>query len=75
VVAGDFKTFDQRKGGGSYQAAHDPRIHFGLGARDHIDLIEVIWPSGKVDKVQGVGCDRVLHIREGSGLVSENMPE
>jgi hypothetical protein len=50
VVAGDLTTYDQRKGGMSYQSAQDPRLHFGLGDRKQIDLIEVRWPSGMLTK-------------------------
>ena len=39
--------FEQRKGGGSYMSASDPRILFGLGKRTKIDSLEITWPSGK----------------------------
>src|SRR5262249_5042284 len=46
LTAGDLVLHDQRKGGMSYQSAQDPRVHFGLGPRRKIDLLEIIWPSG-----------------------------
>jgi enediyne biosynthesis protein E4 len=36
-------------GGGSYLSAGDPRVHFGLGAVERVDRLEVHWPSGKVE--------------------------
>jgi len=36
-------------GGGSYLSTADPRVHFGLGAVEHVDRLEVRWPSGKVE--------------------------
>jgi hypothetical protein len=70
VVAGDLRQYDQRKGGASYQAAHDPRLHFGLGKRDHVDRIEVRWPSGETDQVENVEAGQGIAIREGAGRVA-----
>jgi len=36
-------------GGGSYLSTGDPRAHFGLGAVERVDRLEVRWPSGKVE--------------------------
>jgi tetratricopeptide (TPR) repeat protein len=47
----------QRVGGGSYQSAGDPRIHFGLGTATSVDWIEVRWPSGRRDQYPGVQAD------------------
>ncbi len=54
-----------RFGGGSYQSASSPRIHFGLGD-DHIDNVEVGWPSGHVDRYGPVEPDRCYRLREGA---------
>jgi hypothetical protein len=32
---------------GSYLSSSDPRAHFGLGAVEQVDAIEVLWPDGK----------------------------
>jgi enediyne biosynthesis protein E4 len=50
VVAGGRRRVAYRVGGGSYQSASDPRLHFGLGTSDRIELIEIVWPSGRVDR-------------------------
>ncbi|WP_148594431.1 CRTAC1 family protein [Aquisphaera giovannonii] len=54
-----------RTGGGSYQSASDPRIHFGLGADARIEAVEVAWPSGRVDRRTGIEPDSGYLIREG----------
>ncbi len=69
LTAGDLKLYDQRTGGGSYQAAHDPRLHFGLGKRSRVDSIEVRWPSGKSDRVENFETGQVIAIQEGVGRV------
>ncbi|MDE0104423.1 MAG: CRTAC1 family protein [Bryobacterales bacterium] len=56
----------QRTGGGSYQAAHDPRMHFGLGSAPTVAAVEVRWPSDAVDTFTEVPSNRVLTVREGA---------
>jgi hypothetical protein len=74
VVAGDLTLYDQRKGGMSYQSAQDPRLHFGLGGRTRIDLIEIRWPGGASTRLTGVAADQILAIQEGAGIVKYAFP-
>jgi enediyne biosynthesis protein E4 len=74
LTAGDLTLTDQRKGGMSYQSAQDPRLHFGLGKRTAVDRLEIRWPSGNVTKLENLGCDRILAIQEGSGIVKRPFP-
>jgi tetratricopeptide (TPR) repeat protein len=53
-----------RSGGGSYQSASDPRIHFGLDC-DTIEGVEVRWPSGRVDHFAHLEANRGYRLREG----------
>ena len=46
------KIFRERSGGGSYQAAHDPRIVFGLGEGEEVISLEIRWPSGVVQTLE-----------------------
>jgi hypothetical protein len=55
----------ERKGGGSYQSIADPRLHFGLGTVDKVEVLEVRWPSGVRDVLRDVEVDREITIREG----------
>ena len=55
----------QRQGGGSYQSASDPRLHFGLGEIERIDSIEVQWPSGRLDRWADLPADTGYVAREG----------
>ena len=51
----------------SFFSSNDPRLHFGLGPVKNVDL-EVRWPSGLVQKFQGVAADRIVTITEGKAL-------
>ena len=46
-------------------------MHFGLEKRTKIDLIEVRWPSGVIDKINDVSVNKILTIKEGQGLVAQ----
>src|SRR5207249_12236970 len=65
VQAGGRRLFAQRFGGGSYQSASDPRLHFGLGTATRLDEVEVRWPSGRVDRYKDLAADTGYHLREG----------
>jgi enediyne biosynthesis protein E4 len=66
INAGGHQQVAQRYGGGSYQSAHDPRIHFGLGAATSIESVEIRWPCGRVDRHLGLKADRFYRLREGA---------
>ncbi len=74
VVAGDLVQFDQRKGGMSYESAQDPRLHFGLGKRDTVNLVEIHWPTGTITKLENLPSDQVITVQEGSGLAHRPFP-
>jgi enediyne biosynthesis protein E4 len=66
VTAGGKSQVASRIGGGSYQAANDPRLQFGLGDSDRVESVEVRWPSGRVDRFGALGADAGYLLREGA---------
>jgi enediyne biosynthesis protein E4 len=52
----------------SFYSCNDPRLHFGLGANTIVD-IEVHWPSGASESFKHLSVNRLITIREGSGIV------
>jgi thioredoxin-like negative regulator of GroEL len=65
VIAGGRRQVAWRFGGGSYQSAPDPRLHFGLGDSDRVEAIEVAWPSGRIDRFGPLAADTGHVLREG----------
>ena len=49
---------------GSYQSSSDKRVHFGLGADKEVRLLEITWPSGRLQKIENIAADRVITIHE-----------
>jgi hypothetical protein len=71
VVSGDLSLVDEVRSGGSYISQNDMRLHFGLEKRTKVDLVEVRWPSGVIDKIPNLGANKVYTIREGKGVVEQ----
>jgi hypothetical protein len=71
IVSGDLAQIDEVHSGGSYLSQSDLRLPFGLEKRTKIDLIEVHWPSGTVDKVADAGVNKIITIKEGQGVVEQ----
>ncbi len=65
VIARGRRRTAWRLGGGSYQSSSDPRLHFGLGEADRVESVEVAWPSGRVDRFDGLPADSAYTLREG----------
>jgi hypothetical protein len=52
---------------GSYLSASDPRVHFGLGARDGVVTLVVEWPRGLREEWTGVRVNQIVRLKQGSG--------
>lgn len=65
ITSGGRRQVAVRYGGGSFQSASDPRLHFGLGVSTRLDAVEVRWPSGRVDRFRDVPADTGYLVREG----------
>ena len=52
-------------GGVTYLSQIDRRPHFGLGAAEKIDRLEILWPSKKRQIFENLPVDRFVTIQEG----------
>ncbi|RMG01891.1 MAG: CRTAC1 family protein, partial [Planctomycetota bacterium] len=60
VTAGGKTLYDDVHSGRGYQSHWGLWVHFGVGKADHIDRLEVRWPSGTIDVLTNVAVDRRL---------------
>jgi hypothetical protein len=51
----------------SYLCSSEPRAHFGLGAAERVDAIDVVWPDGTRETFPGGLVDRRVELRKGEG--------
>jgi hypothetical protein len=49
-----------------YLSQGDHRLHFGLGDVARIDRIEIRWPSGKLQTLEGVRANQLITVTEAS---------
>ncbi len=70
VVTGTHCQIDEVRSGGSYISQSDLRVHFGLGNFSRIDILELRWPSGVVDRIRGLAADHFVTVKEGVGIVN-----
>ena len=71
VVAGGAEQIDEVRSGASYISQNDLRVHFGLGQATKADLVEIKWPSGRIDTLENVEADQVIYVEEGKGVVKK----
>jgi len=69
VHVGDHQQTQEVRSGGGYISQSDFRLHFGLGAANKADLIEIRWPSGLVEHLENLPANRIVNIREGIGIM------
>lgn len=59
---------DEVRSGGSYFSQNDLRVHFGLGAAQKVDLLEIRWPSGSVETLKDLAVNQLVYVKEGEGI-------
>jgi hypothetical protein len=62
------QQIDEVRSGGSYISQNDLRIHFGIGKAEKVDVLEIRWPSGHVDKLKDVKANQLIFVKEGEGI-------
>lgn len=68
VRTGTAKQMSEVLSGDSYLSQSDVRRHFGLGASQTIDEVDVLWPDGRTQTFQHVAADTFYRLSEGGTL-------
>ncbi len=68
TLPGGAKSWAVVKTGSSYCSQSELPLTFGLGSAKGVDALEVVWPSGQVDKHGPQAGARTLTLTEGGGL-------
>jgi len=64
VTAGGRTQMRLRVSSSGYLSQSDPRLHFGLGDATRIDRIEIRWPGGKLQTLDGQRPNQVITATE-----------
>lgn len=70
---GNKKMVRQVEPAGGYLSHSSKTLHFGLGKRKSIDKIEIRWPRGRLQTLEGIPLNRLHEIRE-PGEEIQNTP-
>jgi hypothetical protein len=65
VKAGSRTWVDEVRSGASYASNNDMRVHFGLGAVQKIELVQIRWPSGLIERYDNLALDKIHTLKEG----------
>jgi len=68
VTAGGVKQTRMVKSGSSYLSQSEMPLTFGLGRRDQVDEVTVLWPSGKSESFKNLGSGKTYQIIEDKGV-------
>ena len=66
VTAGNLMQIREVRSGASYLSQNDMRLHFGLGKHSQVDRMEIRWPSGLQEHLEGVKANQILTLVEGN---------
>ena len=69
VVTGTHVQYWEVQSGGSYLSFHDLRAHFGVGKAEQIDLLEIRWLNGHIDRGTHLPVNRKFLAVEGNNIV------
>src|SRR5690606_33873904 len=50
-------------GGTNYASGLPPEVHFGLGAHDLVDRLDITWPDGAVSNLFDLDGRQILDVR------------
>lgn len=70
VRSGKLEQMRSVRAGSSYCSQSEQKLTFGLaGARAAVE-IEVVWPSGRTERIKNVAAGQTVTVREGRGIVA-----
>ena len=55
--------------GSSYLSQNDLRVHFGFGAGEKIESIDVRWSDGQTERIMGAETGKIITVQKGSGIL------
>jgi len=70
VQSASGRQWQMVRSGSSYASQSDLALTFGLAGDTAVSVVEIEWPSGAKDRIANPPINRIITVREGSGLVT-----
>jgi len=64
TLAGGSALYNHATTSTGLSASSDPRVHFGLGAAQRVEKLEITWPSGIRQTLDNVPANQILTVQE-----------
>ncbi len=64
TLAGGGKLYNHCTTSVGYASSSEPLVRFGLGGEAAVKMLQIRWPSGRVQELRDVRADQVLKVRE-----------
>ncbi|MGB6959462.1 MAG: CRTAC1 family protein [Candidatus Acidiferrum sp.] len=71
VMSPEGTQTEMMRSGSSYLSASELVLTFGLGQREKADRVEIVWPSGQVDRLSNVAAGQTVVVSEGQGITAK----
>ncbi|TWI79199.1 VCBS repeat protein [Lacibacter cauensis] len=59
---GGLQQFFQQKLVRGYLSSNEPTVHFGVGKKDKLDSVVILWPDGKKNTISNVAANQVVKV-------------
>jgi enediyne biosynthesis protein E4 len=69
LTTGGRRQLREVQSGSSYLTQNDLRAHFGLGAANRSERLQIRWPSGATEVIEDLPANHIITVREGEGVV------
>lgn len=68
VTVGERTLYREVSGGCGFGSTNSIQLEIGLGDAVRVESLEIVWPSGQVDRYENLSVNQVLVATEGVGL-------
>ena len=68
LTSSDGTQVQMLRSGSSFLAASELTLTFGLGQQSKADVLEILWPSGRTDKLANVSAGQTITVGEAQGI-------
>jgi hypothetical protein len=73
VHSGDLTIYREHYTSRGYESSVDDVIHFGLGKRDKVDSIVIVWPDGKTQTIENPAINSITTVTKDAHEINSDL--